>query len=383
MDNEVYDVVVVGAGPAGATTARFAALAGRRVCLIERKKKVGTPVRCGEAVGVKGVTRTVAIDPRWVRARISRGFMVSPSGIRVAVGKVDEGCVVDRAVMDADLVRYAREAGADYLSGAAVQSVERIGTEYRCHIPGKTIAGRTVTLADGVESKAARGLGWKTELRADDLYTCAFGRITHAQVEPESVALYYGRNYAPGGYAWVFDRGENTANVGLGVVGAQSRPGLPLQLLKKFTEDHFPGAELRDVHCGGVPAARWMNPLVIDGAVLVGDAARQVNCISGGGIGFALYAGRLAGEALGEATVGETVEYSRIRQYQKRWAKNMGKTQAGTYGLKKLAATFEDSVLDSIASRLENKSRVSFLRVFLAAYARHPMQLLKGMRAFI
>ncbi len=381
--NEVYDVVVVGAGPAGATTARFAAQAGRRVCLVERKKQVGSPVRCGEAVGVKGVSRTVAIDPKWIRAHIRRGYMVSPSGIKVAVGKVDEGCVVDRTVMDADLVRYAREAGADYFPGAAVRSVERTGSEYLCHVPGKTISGRTIALADGVESKAARGLGWNTELKSEDLYTCAFGRISDSRVEPEAVALYYGRNYAPGGYAWIFDRGESTANVGLGVVGSQSRPGLPLQLLKAFTEHHFPGAELRDVHCGGVPAAKWMNPLVKEGAVLVGDAARQVNCISGGGIGFALYAGRLAGEALAHSTAGETVDYSRIQQYQKKWAKDMGKTQAGTYGLKKLAATFEDSALDSIASRLENKSRVSFLRVFLAAYARHPLQLLKGIRAFI
>ena len=108
-------------------------------------------------------------------------------------------------------------------------------------------------LADGVESRLARDLCWQTALDPVDLETCAFCKVTHESIDAESCIFYIGNNITPAGYAWVFPQGNNQANIGLGVLGSNSRSaGKAKALLEKFVAVKFPGAQMIDLHCGGV-----------------------------------------------------------------------------------------------------------------------------------
>jgi digeranylgeranylglycerophospholipid reductase len=386
-----YDIIVVGAGPAGSMAAMSAASAGKRVCLLERKPKAGTPVRCGEGVGFKGLTLTLGPPrPEWIKSTLTRARMVSPSGIKVEIQNGAEGWILDRGRMDADLVTMAAENGAEFMPDTPVTSAEKLGNGlYKCICADKK-ASREFTspcliLADGVESRLARGLGWNTTLKLSDIESGAFARVRSRDIEPDCCTFYTGSKAAPGGYVWIFPRGEGEANIGLGVIGTKCRPGLPKELLLNFIDTHFPKSKVTDLHCGGVPVARWVRPLVKGGVMLVGDAARQVNSINGAGIAYSLYAGKTAGTAAAKSIRKDgTCDHRVLMEYHRQWAKSFGKQVDRSFALKEFIMSADDSFLDNIAASLskEDPNKISYLRVFTRAFASKPLLLLKAFKLF-
>ena len=119
-------------------------------------------------------------------------------------------------------------------------------------------------------------------------------------IDPTCCYYYISQELAPGGYAWVFPKGEGKANVGLGVQADMStRPAL--DYLVRFIEgqSHLAQGSPVNLVVGGVPVALPPERLVTDGCTLVGDAARQVDPLTGGGITNAVTAGEYAAEVAG------------------------------------------------------------------------------------
>ncbi|MDD5674008.1 MAG: geranylgeranyl reductase family protein [Chitinivibrionales bacterium] len=379
------DVLVVGGGPAGSLAALHAARGGRAVILLERRADVGVPVRCGEGIGKKGVSLTLTVPPEWIAATIRKISMVAPDGRVVEVRNVDESYIVDRKIMDRRLLQQAREAGANVFMSTPVASVNQSADgRYHC-ISGQTeFIAPCLILADGVESRLARDCGWEAFNRLKDIETCAFGRIKSALIKKDTCLFYTGSKISPGGYLWIFPRGEGAANIGLGIAGNRSGPGKARELLDTFIQEHFPGAILEDFHCGGVPVAPWRKPLVRSGAMLVGDAAGQVNCINGGGIAYALLAGKMAGTVAAQAFTGGKYNPDYLKKYQRQWARFHGRQQHRSFALKEMLLNYNDEVLNSIAGALlkENPDKLNYLRVFLRTFSRHPLLFLKAFMLF-
>ncbi len=384
MQEQIYDVIVIGAGPAGAMAAQYAAKGGLNVALLERKMDVGIPVRCGEAVGLKGMSLGINVEKKWILTTIKKMSMISPSGHRVTFpikGK-DESYILNREIMDKDLVQYAIDEGAAYFPGTPVTSISKIAVDrYNCVSLDKEFKAKCLIIADGVESKCARDLGWDTSLLMEDIESCAFCRVEHESIVNDMIELYTGSEVAPGGFLWVFPRSQGKANVGLGILGTNSSAGKVKQLLTNFIGKTFPGADVTDIHCGGVPVGKWLRPLVKDGVLIVGDAARQVNSLNGGGIAYSIYAGRIAGETVAKAfKQHDKVNYRYLKNYQKKWASFCGKQQMRQYALKSmLLKKNNDNFLDDIALSLlhENPENLNYLRVFRRTFSKHPMMLLK------
>ena len=382
-----FDIIVIGAGPAGAMAAQAASKGGRSVCLLERKEKAGTPVRCGEGIGLKGASSNkFEIDPTWIKTKVSQFKMVSPSGITVTLANSVDGFIVDREIMDFDLVKRAIACGAQYQANTPVISIKRNDKNlYECKSPGQSFYAPCVILADGLESRLARDLGWKTALAPQDLETCAFCKVTHASIDPDSCIFYIGNNITPAGYAWVFPRGNNQANVGLGVLGSFSSAGKAKILLDKFVALKFDGAKMMDIHCGGVPAGKWLRPLVKDGAMVVGDAARQVISLTGAGINYSVFAGQLAGKIAAEAFQNGAIDFKHLLSYEKIWEKGLGKQQMRSYALKTLLIKkHDDAFLDGIAKSLSKKDskKLSILEVFLRTFLSNPVAFIKALLLF-
>lgn len=380
----VYDVIVVGAGPSGAMAAQYAAKGGLSVALLERKQEVGIPVRCGEAVGLKGISIGIDVESKWILTTIKRMSMISPSGHRVTfpISGKDESYIINREIMDKDLVQYAIDAGVSYFSGTPVTAVRiEAKDRYTCTSLEKKFQAKCLILADGVESKCARDLGWDTALLMEDIESCAFCRVEHQAIIEDTIELYTGSEIAPGGFLWVFPRSKGKANVGLGILGTNSSAGKANELLNNFIKKTFPGADVTDLHCGGVPVGKWLRPLVKGGALIVGDAARQVNSLNGGGIAYSIYAGRIAGETVARAFRSPHIlSYRYLKNYQKQWASCCGKQQMRQYALKTLLLKKNNDVfLDDIALSLlkENPEKLNYLRIFRRTFRKHPLMLLK------
>ncbi len=129
-----YDIIVVGAGPAGSIAAQTAAMEGRRVCLVERKMQAGFPVRCGEGIGIKGaVFNKFDVDEKWIKRRINKIRLVAPDTTVVEIRQGAESYILDRKIMDLDLATRAIAAGADYHCATTIRSVRRIEKQlYAC-----------------------------------------------------------------------------------------------------------------------------------------------------------------------------------------------------------------------------------------------------------
>ena len=221
------DVLVVGAGPAGSSAAKHAALNGAKVLMVEKKSEIGAPKRCAEGVSKDGLIN-LGIEPssRWVASEIDGVRLVSPGGIDAWLTKdtvklPEMGYVVERKVFDKFMAMDAARAGADTMIKTLAKGLEkredhvlvkaeRMGEEIE--IKTKIVIG-----ADGPESRVGRWGGLKTTVKPKNMESGAQFEMVGVEMEnPNALEFYFG-SVAPGGYAWIFPKGDDIANVGLGV----------------------------------------------------------------------------------------------------------------------------------------------------------------------
>jgi len=309
---ERFDVVVVGAGPAGALAARAAAEGGATTLLVDHRPELGHPVQCGEFLPTAAeladlfdcpelIARAFEVPSATVLRATHRMACVSPYGHRFVFPL--DGVTVSRRAFDKALAARAEGAGAELRYPVGVVGVHDDEVEL---VGGVRVRAETVIGADGPTSTVARSLGLAAE-------RTMFRMITATVDGPldDAIALHFGRS-APHGYAWWFPRAHD-ANVGLGV--AALPPGRSLDdLLDGFLR-----------HAGLGPArerTRWWVPigpppatLVRGRALLAGDAANLVMATNGGGIPTAMLSGWLAGTAAAR----HAREGTPIREYDAAW----------------------------------------------------------------
>ena len=122
MFKSKHDVVVVGGGPSGSMAAWEAAKGGASVCMLEKDRDIGYPVRCGEAAGESGLRQFVDIEDSWIAEKITSAKLVSPNLTAVDVNFASEtGYILNRRIFDYDLSREAAEAGASIYTKAYVK----------------------------------------------------------------------------------------------------------------------------------------------------------------------------------------------------------------------------------------------------------------------
>jgi geranylgeranyl diphosphate/geranylgeranyl-bacteriochlorophyllide a reductase len=294
----LYDVIVVGGGPSGATAAHDLALAGARVAMLDRAGRIKP---CGGAIPPRLIT-DFSIPDSQIVARISTARMISPTQRSVDI-PIENGFVgmVDREHFDEFLRQRAVESGAVRLTGTYLR-LERdsAGTHvvYRDKDSGQDLRLTTklVIGADGARSVVAR-----TEVPGGDKipYVIAYHEIIKA---PEKTADYdpmrcdviYDGKISPDFYGWIFPHGDQ-ASVGMGT-------GIDGVDLKQATADLRASAGLTEcetIRREGAPIPlrpmdRWDNGRDV---VLAGDAAGVVAPSSGEGIYYAMVGGRVAATA--------------------------------------------------------------------------------------
>ncbi|MFH1101795.1 MAG: NAD(P)/FAD-dependent oxidoreductase [Methanobacteriota archaeon] len=385
-----YDVVVVGSGPAGSVTAGYAAKAGANVLILERRTEVGVPVLCGEGISknvdnfemLKGTTR-------WIANKMDGARIYSPDGTRVTLAAEragnETGYVTYRDIFDQTLAQTAMKWGAELQLNTNVTGLlmekGRIAGVTAQHFDEKIeINADIIVGADGVESRVGRWAGIKTTLKPIDLETCAQYMLTNVDVEKEFCHFYVGKKYAPGGYVWIFPKAKDVANVGIGVLASLSESGLALRLLDTFIASH-PGLKhgqpLR-LLAGADPVAEPVES-VRDHLVLVGDAARQVDPITGGGLTMSLEGGKIAGEVIGNAVNQHRFDRDFLSEYERRWQSAYARKLKRNYMVKEIFLGFDDKTLNMLADSLKdyNFNEINTLGLVKALVAKHPTLLMK------
>ena len=385
-----YDIIVVGAGPAGSTMARFAAKSGASVLILEKDRDVGLPVRCAEGATETGLLSVLdKIDPRWIENSIQDVMFHSPSGDEVELGFRQTGFILNRKLFDYDLAQLAVMEGAELLTKAFASNVlmengKAIGVAFT-HLGKKyTAKAKIVVGADGVESRVGRWAGLRTHTKLKDMETCVQFTARDINISDKHLHLYFSSKIAPQGYLWVFPKGGGLANIGLGISGTEAKKKSPLAYLSEFMAENFPGVSSLNSVAGGVPCDKTLDQITADGLMLVGDAAHQVNPITGGGIVTALTAGKIAGEVAGRAIQNGDVSMAALKDYPKRWHKAEGKNHQIFYKLKEHVYKLTDGEFDAIAAAglrtpIEKRTMITLFR---AALVKKPSLILEAIKVF-
>jgi geranylgeranyl reductase family protein len=315
---------VVGAGPAGATTALFAARAGLDVLLIDRRRFPRDKI-CGDAIARKslGVLRELGIDfGAAIREPVSRAVLSSPAGhqIDVDLATRDEPAphlVCRREIFDDVLVRAARSR-LEVWENASVTGLVRDGMKVRgvvCRRDGvdHEVRAAMVVGADGYDSVVARRLGiYRHDPR---WYVATRGYYRGLDVAPQTVEVHFVKETLPG-FLWIFPTGDGVANVGLGLVHRDlKRRRVRLRdvheavlKLPRFRERFQRAERIGDVHGWNLPTPDFTRSLAGDGFMLAGDAAGLVDPFSGEGIGNAVVSGKIAAQTTEEILRGASFE---------------------------------------------------------------------------
>ncbi|HIG99015.1 MAG TPA: NAD(P)/FAD-dependent oxidoreductase [Thermoplasmata archaeon] len=384
-----YDAVVIGSGPAGSVTARYAAESGAKVLIIERRAEVGVPVLCGEGISQKVDHYKVLEGTRWIATKMQGARIFSPNGTMVTLAAEyagnETGYVVYRDIFDQELARGAVKKGAELmLNTRAVGLLKKNGkiTGISAQQFDETIdiEADVVVGADGVESRVGRWGGIKTTLKPYDLETCVQYTLANIDWDSPYCDFFLGKHVAPGGYVWVFPKGKDVANVGIGILASLSEAGKAKQYLDKFiaAQPALKKGEPLRILTGADPVAEPIQS-VTDNILLVGDAARQVDPITGGGLMHAIEAGRYAGETIRKAVEKQQFDTELLSEYETRWKKAFGKKLHRNYVVKEIMLDMEDKTLDMLADSLKDYKFEEFstISIIKALVTKHPSLLVK------
>jgi len=331
------DVIVVGGGPGGTTTAMALAQKGHDVLLLDRQKFPRDKI-CGDGVPVSAikVLNQLGMADKIAQAdfyRIDSLLIMSPRGyaLESSLDLADDGAnsyVVPRLKFDHLLYQHALDSGAEFCQAQVLEPLlERgrvVGVRVRCQNKIQDIRARLVIAADGVTSVVARAL--RPDKQQDRHRAVAIRVYVDDFVEyAHQVEFYLYKDILPG-YAWIFPTAKGQANIGLGIRLDHFRrvKGNLEKMLNQFldmadikkrfkSKTRMYGVSSWQLNFGSQPMQR-----AYEGAMLVGDAASLINPLTGGGIYNAIVSAEFAAAVAHEALQDNDLSRERLKEYENR-----------------------------------------------------------------
>jgi len=307
------DVLVIGAGPAGSTTARHIAKDGIDVVLIDKRKELGLPVQCAEHIPFQ-VAYFTDSKKEIIAQKIDYMHTVMPNGDVIITES--KGYIIHRDLFDKYLAEKAREMGTHIFTKTEALGIHRNKIKIREGKQEQFISPKIIIDASGPKSVTGKTLGI-----FNTTYIFANQFLMPLREKRDFTEVYF-RKYIPGGYGWVFPK-DNVCNVGVGVSLKFGIP--PREALKKFVkelvkQDIIINQRLAIV-AGMIPAGGLL-PLQKENILFVGDAAGQCHSITGAGVPFALLCGQLAGKYVVKAIQEEDLEI--LKEYEDECIESFG-----------------------------------------------------------
>ena len=361
------DIVVVGAGPGGSMAARYCAEGGLKTILLEKKAEIGAPLRCAEGVSKKWLEEVgIEPEPMWIRGDMKGAIIKSPQGTTFQLDESkagsEVGYVLERHLFDKALARDASEAGAQIMMRTGATGVIRDGSGKLVGVKARSmgeeieIYAKCIVAADGYESQVGRWAGIDTTLKLNDIDSCIQYRMCNIDCAPDYCEFVIG-SVAPGGYIWIFPKGDGVANVGIGVMGRLCKgEGDAKRYLDKFiAEDpRLSKGQILEIMGGFVSTCPGLDCAVDDNIVLVGDAARIIDPITGGGICHACRTGMYAGKVLTECAKKGDFSKAALMPYEKMWRDRMEDKLYRNWMAKEKLASLDDETIDELIKMIKD-----------------------------
>jgi geranylgeranyl reductase family protein len=369
----MYDVIVVGAGPAGASAARRCAQLGLSTLLVDKavfpREKV-----CGGALSEQAMRYLDFELPGELIERDVYGARVHYGDLSVDVRKPYRiSVLVSRMQFDHFLLKKAREAGVKVLQGRKVSAIEQNHDCIQVVTAPDRYSGRMVIGCDGFNGVTARavrgrprknefGICVETHIPADESALEAYVR--------DGIDIHFGLAYM--GYGWVFPH-RGYFSVGIG--GLAERLVRPRAVMLDFLASLGFSA---DVELRGFPApvGGIRRKVTADRVILAGDAAGFVDACQGEGLAFAIRSGQLAGQVAAAAVAKGDCSGLSLRSYGELCEREFGKDLRYSLYFSRLVHRFPDLFLRLLASEVNLFDKFLEIPARLCSYQRFLFWLL-------
>lgn len=288
-----FDLIVVGAGPAGSSAALSAVKEDISVLLLEEHPTVGMPLQCAEGLSRSTIKDYLEIKTEWTSVNLTGSIVRGPDGKEFKIEYPNVGWILNRKIFDAEIAKMAVEKGAVLKKNSKVIGVEDDNVIVREGDEIKKYRYKFLIGADGIGSKVGNWMGIDTRLRLNEIEVCAEYLMENIKILPNYTYLIFDETIAPGGYAWIFPKSSSSANIGLGISPMKAKKRAK-EYLDEWVKNEFSEGIIKEKIFGGVPAKVLKN-FSGKNFFLVGDAARFTDPLSGAGIANGIKSGVIAG----------------------------------------------------------------------------------------
>ncbi|MCK5626977.1 NAD(P)/FAD-dependent oxidoreductase [Candidatus Bathyarchaeota archaeon] len=357
----VYDAIIIGAGPVGAMTARLISEKGFKTLLCEEHSSIGSPLHCTGKLTTHAF-QDFNLPIETILNSVSAAKFYSPKGIEFSIrkGSIDS-YILDRKMLDQKLVEIACSSGCELSLQTRVQDVHIDSDMINLKVKRIGISGylksRLIINTEGARPTLLRkvGLEGPNQILSGLQYEVT-GVDIHSQ---DCVELYFGKNIAPGFFAWVVPLNMNVARVGLAIDNKSSSFSAQYYL-RKFLNQIVRHAKRRNVkientYSGTIPISGPIKRSYTDRMLAVGDSAGQIKVTSGGGIYFGLKCAEIACKIANQCLEKDTLGGTHLKQYETIWKKTIGRELKTTLFVRKIMNSLTDEELDQMFLILNDK----------------------------
>ncbi|MCX6003771.1 MAG: NAD(P)/FAD-dependent oxidoreductase [Chloroflexi bacterium] len=353
-----YDVIIIGAGPAGSQIAYKLAGMGHSVGVVERKESLKGAVCCTGLVSWECVDE-FSIPENVIYRWVNSAKLFLPSGKPIQIWRdVPQVAVLNRSAFNQAWAERAQKVGAEYLFSSDVRGIERGQNKTKIIASQRgemiTLQSRVVVVTTGFGSHL---LG---ELDLGGVGDFVMGAQTEVETKNiDEIEVYFGNEIAPAFFAWLVPTLPGKALVGL--LSRYNPPAYLRKLLASLSaEGKLSSADVKLTY-GGVP----LKPLPHthdDSLLVVGTAAGQVKPITGGGIYFGLMCADIAVNTLHRALETDNLSASGLAGYERTWRRKLGRELTTGYWARKVYEMLGDRQVDRFFRLLESRGMIDELR---------------------
>ena len=359
-----YDAIIVGAGPAGLLAATKIAEEGYKVLAFEEHAKIGEPDHCAGLLSSSGL-ETLKLRPHdEVIQNIVQGARIyAPSGHSIFIERGRrEAFVVDRRRFDAWLAEIAVEKGVRVHTRERVTQIVGSKTHPQSISTSvKEYEAKVVVIAEGARSILSKKAGFPVVPKRSKLPAYQY-EVKGVNIDEDLVEMFYGRQLAPGFFAWIIPLGEGRARIGL---ASRSKSKIRLDSAIRhhpIIRRQLESAEIVRGMGGIVLVGQPVSRLSSDGVTIVGDTAGMVKATTGGGVIIGGLTARLAGVSITDALQDGDFSYKTLSRYDKRCKSKYYRELQTMYLAQKALTSLTDKGLDSVVRDADDMGLLDIVR---------------------